>query len=191
MEKRHYIFCLLPVLLSCTGCGHRYTPKPEGYFRIDLPEHTYTLYSPQDAPYAFDMSSEAVPVPRQEPGEQYWLDISYPRWQVRIHCSYKPVTANLRELSDDAHEFVFKHSGKATSIPEQGYDDDEHHVHGVFYLLNGNTASPCQFYLTDSTHHFFRGAVYFSCTPNQDSIAPVSAFIAEDVEHLIESFRWK
>lgn len=178
------------LLLLLSSCGRHYTPKPEGYFRIDIPEHTYAAYAPSGYPYAFDISEQAEVVLRQEPGENYWIDITYPKWNARIHCSYKEVKGNLRELSDDAHEFVFKHSGKATSIPERGYDNPDEHVHGVLYTLKGNTASPCQFYLTDSTHHFFRGAVYFNCPPNQDSIAPVSEFIAEDVEALIESFRW-
>lgn len=119
------------------------------------------------------------------------MDVYYPRLDARIHCSYKPVCGNLRELSDDAQEFVFKHAGKATSIPEQGYDNAEAHTHGVYYELKGNTASPYQFYLTDSTHHFFRGSVYFNCPPNQDSLAPVIDYLRTDVRQMIESFRWK
>ena len=46
-----------------------------------------------------------------------------------------------------------------------------------------------QFYLTDSTNHFLRGALYFNTEVN-DSIAPVSIFLKDDIKHLIESFRW-
>jgi len=52
-------------------------------------------------------------------------------------------------------------------------------------------ATPYQFFLTDSTHHFFRGALYYDATPNQDSLAPVNAFLLEDIQHILNTFRWK
>ena len=48
-----------------------------------------------------------------------------------------------------------------------------------------------QFWITDSTTHYVRGALYFNVAPNPDSIAPVDEYIREDIRHLIESFRWK
>lgn len=187
--------CLHILLIACalllTACGQRYVPKPYGYARIDLPENSYQAFADPAYPYRFNYSQIAVIRPRIAPGEEFWLDICYPRLDARIHCSYKPVRGNLRELGDDAQEFVFKHAGKATSIPEQGYDNDEANTHGVYYELHGNTASPYQFYLTDSTRHFFRGSVYFNCQPNQDSLAPVIDFLRTDVRELIESFRWE
>ena len=59
------------------------------------------------------------------------------------------------------------------------------------YEIKGNAASPLQFVLTDSTKHFLRGALYFNETPNADSIAPISKYVEEDVQRLIESVRWK
>ena len=185
------VIIALVLCLGLVGCGQRFVPKPYGYFRVDLPEATYQAFRDSDYPYAFDYSSLAEIRPKQEPGEVFWLDVYYPRFDARIHCSYKPVEKNLRELSQDAQDFVFKHAGKATAIPEQGFDNPEERVYGVFYELRGNTASPYQFYLTDSTTRFFRAAVYFNCPPNQDSLAPVISYLGHDVQHLIESFRWQ
>ena len=64
-------------------------------------------------------------------------------------------------------------------------------MHGILYDLKGNTASNVQFVLTDSTKHFFRGALYFNNVPNKDSIAPMSDYIREDIIHIMESFEWK
>ncbi|MBQ9339387.1 MAG: gliding motility lipoprotein GldD [Paludibacteraceae bacterium] len=169
------------------GCKQRYVPKPYGYCRIDLPEHTYRQVQPTDVPIVFDISTSASIVQHDDPT---WFDIKYPTLNAVIYCNYKPVNHNLRQLSDDAQEFVFKHSGKASSIPEQGFADEQNKVYGVYYELRGNTASPQQFYLTDSTRHFFRGSVYFNCIPNQDSLAPVVNFLDDDLRHLIESVRW-
>jgi len=45
--------------------------------------------------------------------------------------------------------------------------------------------------LTDSVKNFIRGALYFSSTPNADSLKPVQEFLQKDMEHLINTFRWK
>ncbi|MCM1035120.1 MAG: gliding motility lipoprotein GldD [Paludibacter sp.] len=191
MKQRLKIFVLLLISATVCSCGKRYVPKPRGYFRIAVPEHRYTTFQPQGFPYSFDISENAKASLRHSPEEQYWLDIVYPAFDARIHCSYKQVDDNLRLLSDDAQRFVYKHAGKATSIPEQGFENPEKHIWGVLYELQGNTASPFQFYLTDSTRHFFRGAVYFNCIPQQDSLAPVIRYMETDVRRLIESFEWR
>jgi hypothetical protein len=45
--------------------------------------------------------------------------------------------------------------------------------------------------LTDSVRSFVRCALYFDNIPNQDSIAPVLEYINNDIQVLMESFRWK
>lgn len=210
MKNKLYILLLLCFCLCLFGCGERFVPKPYGYFRIDLPAPTYRPFHEPDFPYSFSYSTLAEIRPsstnlREESslspiancplsssdGSSYWLDLYYPLFNARIHCSYKPVRHNLRELSADAQDFVFKHASKASAIPEQEWNNPEERVFGVFYELRGNTASPYQFYLTDSASHFFRAAVYFGCPPNQDSLAPVISYLGNDVQHFIESFQWQ
>jgi hypothetical protein len=48
-----------------------------------------------------------------------------------------------------------------------------------------------QFFLTDTTRHFFRGALYFNTQARPDSLAPVTAFLKEDIAVMINSFEWK
>lgn len=175
-------------ILAMSGCKQRYVPRPRGYYRIAIPDTSYRVLPEEGYPYSFALSNNAEVKPLDE--EPYWMDVVYPAFNVRIHCSYKPIHNNLRELSDDAQSFVYKHSGMADAIPEQGFENAEERVYGVLYQLEGNTASPFQFYLTDSVQHFFRGAVYFNCVPQQDSLAPVIRYMDTDVRHLIESFRW-
>ena len=195
----NYIKTILFVfaMLMLAGCESTSQPKPRGYYRIDLPQHEYV--SLQSAafsrvtgalPYTFDVN-RSVTITEHPDGEQHWIDIRYPDFNVNVHCSYKPVQHNLRELSDDAQRFVYNHAGKASAIPEQGFDNAEEHVHGVMYELVGNTASPCQFYMTDSLHHFFRAAVYFNCIPNQDSLAPVRDYLIDDIRHMVETMKWR
>jgi len=64
-------------------------------------------------------------------------------------------------------------------------------VHGILYDVGGNAASAVQFYVTDSSRHFLRGSLYFYASPNADSIAPAVEYFRKDVEHLIETLKWK
>ena len=183
-----YMLYLLPVLIM--GCTNNYFPKPYGYFRVDLPKQNYiridTIF-----PYAFDISDLAYVDIKQQKHDKNWMDIVYPKLNATIHCSYKPLNANLSELLEDAHRAVFKHSMKADDINTSIFNNPANRVYGVYYDLKGNVASVAQFVLTDSINHFFRGAVYFNHVPNKDSIAPMADYIKNDVIRFMESFNWK
>lgn len=192
--KHSFILLLLPLLLW--SCSKPAAPKPYGYVRFTMPDTCYapfSLHHPdnQDYPYNFLLSGNAVVQSRTQKGEHYWINIFYPSLNATVHCSYKPVRGNLRELTNDAIEFVYKNASHATSIPEQAYSHPEERVYGVFFDLEGNTASPYQFFLTDSTTHFFRASVYCNCRPNADSLAPIHQYLRQDMIHLIESFQWQ
>ena len=64
-------------------------------------------------------------------------------------------------------------------------------VYGSLFMLDGESASPLQFMLTDSVSRFFRGALYYDCIPNADSLAPVTRYLKQDIVELIQSFKWK
>ena len=184
------------ILVALTGlllpsCSERSVPKEYGYFRIELPQHSYKLMADKKYPYEFLVSEAAEVEAVEHEDEKYWIDIHYKEHNAVVHCSYKPVRQNLDMLTDDAMEFVFSHAVKASTIPEQAYSNPEEKVYGLVFNVEGNAATPMQFFLTDSSRHFFRGALYFNNIPNQDSLAPVTTFIREDMTVLIESFRWK
>ena len=187
------------VLLSCIACTRVSAPKPYGYYRIAVPDTAYIpfenyhqsplTYHLSNYPYTFALSKNAVVQPRAD--EPYWINLYYPALNATIHCSYKPVQHNLRELTDDALEFVYRNASFANAIPEREYNHPEAHVYGVLFDLEGNTASSCQFFITDSTHHFFRASVYCNCPPNADSLAPVYNYLRTDVIKMVETFEWK
>ena len=96
--------------------------------------------------------------------------MAYPRFRAQLHISYKPVKNNLALYLEDARTLVNKHIQKANAITQQAYIDTIHRVYGLTYTIKGtDAASPFQFYLTDSTSHFVRGALYFDVVPNNDS----------------------
>ena len=179
-------FALLTLALSTSCLKH--TPKPKGYFRIDLKEKEYSR-SDSTLPYSFEYPKNlSLIVPNKQDKE--WFDIVYPRYNARIYFSYKPVNKNFREISEDSRNFVYKHAFKADAIGEQFFENTENKTYGILYEIKGNTASAVQFVLTDSVNHFLRGALYFNNRPNKDSIAPVVDYITEDIVKIMETTRW-
>jgi gliding motility-associated lipoprotein GldD len=172
-------------------CCSGHTPKPRGYFRIDLPEKTYKYFDNPEYPYTFKYPDIAQITLKTEKQDSFWVDIVYPGFNASIYGSYKKIDNNFREIAEDSRTFVFKHISKADGITEQPFENPEKNVYGVLYEIKGNTASSTQFVLTDSTRHFFRGALYFNNPPNKDSIAPVVDFIREDIIVLMETMEWK
>lgn len=181
------------VFLSCVSCTKVSTPRPYGYYRIGLPDTSYVPFKQQypHYPYTFALSQNAQVKPRSEEGEHYWINLYYPAFDATVHCSYKPVHNNLRELTEDALEFVYRNASFANAIPEREYSHPEVNVYGVLFDLEGNTASSCQFFITDSIHHFFRASVYCNCPPNADSLAPVYQYLRTDVIKMVETFEWR
>jgi hypothetical protein len=47
-----------------------------------------------------------------------------------------------------------------------------------------------KFFLSDSTQHFLRGALYFRTALKNDSLAPVIDYIKKDVIHLLNTVKW-
>ncbi|MBW6491104.1 MAG: gliding motility lipoprotein GldD [Lentimicrobium sp.] len=183
---------IISVVFLLSGCGDTPMPKPRGYFRIDLPEREYRSFD-STYPYAFEYPVYAKIIPDNNAlNEPYWINIDYPRFKGRIHFSYKAVDNDLSQFTEDAHSLAMKHIPKASAIEEIRVDNQAAGVHGLLYDIEGSeAASAYQFFLTDSTKHFVRGALYFNVLPNNDSLLPVIDFIKVDILYMLETFRWK
>lgn len=122
-----------------------------------------------------------------------WKNVDFPQFNAKLHLSYFDIDKNITfaQLTEDARTFVFKHTAKATSIDQKKISRPAHKIFGLEYFIQGNTASNYQFYVSDSTQHYLRGALYFNEKPNLDSIKPVLEFLKMDIEHLISTIRWK
>lgn len=186
----------LLVLILAFSCQSPSTPRPRGYFRIDLPQKAYQSFS-EGTQFRFDYPEYAdikgyTGIFDQDPDAENWLNVDFPVFSAHIHLTYKTIrNSNLRELIDDAHTFAYKHTIKAEAINQYRFSFPERRVYGVKYEIKGNTASGLQFFCTDSVDHFLRGALYFDSEPNKDSLAPVLQFLEKDIDHLIRTLEWK
>lgn len=186
------------ILVSCIllpSCGDdeetTIAPKPRAYFRLSFPEKKYVQYD-SSCPFRFDMPAYSKIVKNNyKDAEPCWLDLNIPSLNAIIHLTYKEVNGNLNEYLQNTYTYVSSHQIKSSGIREELVSKDSLKVYGIIYNIGGNAASSIQFFLTDSTTHFLRGALYFNAVPNTDSIKPAVDFIKQDIYRLVESFEWK
>jgi len=182
--------------IMVSSCNSTYTPKPKGYYKIDFPEKKYQVFDQAGYPYSFEYPVYAKVVKDSTffgdaTENPWWINIDFPRFAGRIYVSYKEIGRyNLDTLIKQTFDLTGKHTSKAFSI-EDTLIATPNHIHGVFFTVGGDVATANQFFLTDSTKHFLRGALYFDATPNADSLGIVNRFLLEDMKHLINTFRWK
>jgi len=172
------------------SCQEEVTPKPAGYLRLDYPDATYAEFNKEYYPYGFSVNKKAKLSKPKNP-QPYWVNINYPNLKGELHITYLPVQNNLNKLLKEAQNITQSHTIKADGIKQVVYDNEVQNAHGIVYEVEGNAASPLQFYLTDNKKHFLSGSVYFRAKPNYDSILPAAHYIKKDVQKLIETLHWK
>ena len=184
---------LLVLLIFMSGCDESYTPKPKGYNRLTLPAHEYVAL-PDSLPYSFEIST-AAKILRDSSyiAERYWIDLFYPKITANIQITYKNLNQDaqfLKELINDSYKLTSKHQIKAYAIEESIIRTPSGKT-AVIAELEGEVPSQFQFFITDSTHNFIRGALYFRTSTKNDSLAPAIEYMKIDAMHLINTLQWK
>ena len=194
MKKAIVLLAMAIVGSLMVSCGEpeRPLPKPKGYFRIDLPEKDYVKVDTL-LKYAFEIPSYAqLTNDPFAPDEKNWVNVEMPDFKASIHLTHKDVKGNLGEYLEDVHTMLTKHLQKASGMNDSLIVNPEHKVYGMMIEMDGKgVATPLQFYLTDSTANFVRGALYFNFVPNNDSMQPVIDYIRQDIDRMIGTFEWK
>lgn len=197
--KKLVLPVFIVMLLAACGGTPDYSPKPRGYYRIVFPEKAYRPYTGV-CPFTFEYPTYAVIDTDRTSRKgknllnmQALLNMQFPQFKGTLHLSYETITSQkvFNELIEDARTFAFKHTVKATGIDQGVIRYPDRKVYGIYYTIDGNAASSAQFFLTDSVHHYLRGALYFNSEPKLDSIQPVLNFVKKDMDVMIRSFRWK
>jgi gliding motility-associated lipoprotein GldD len=192
LYQKIFILGLLAWLVSACGSSS-YVPKPKGYNRIDLPEPKYVALV-GDYPYQFEHSAYAQIRPDSAKiAEKYWIHLKYNQFKADVQLTYKNVQQDPKffaEFVDDSHKLISKHFIKASGVEEDIIKTKTGKTAAV-YTLEGEVPSQFQFYVSDSTRHFLRGALYFRTATKNDSLAPVIEYIKKDIVHLLETLQWK
>lgn len=184
---------ILILALGLTSCEQTWLPKPPGYNRIDLPPHTYQPLE-EGYPYQFEFSKASSVEPDSfNLAEKAWVNLNYGVLGAKVHLTYKRIdgeTVDFKTLSNDAFKLTAKHQVKAYGI-EEGILLTPNGYTAVVAELTGEVPTQFQFFVTDSTTHFLRGALYFNTAVKNDSLAPVIEYIKIDMTHLMNSVKFK
>ncbi len=211
------LFILTAVAFAAiiSSCNSTYGTRKRGYYKINFPKREYVKFDKEGFPYSFEYPAYATIVRDTTyfdttPENPFWVNVDFPQFKGRIFLSYKKVGgltiyktkgANgqykdttginiFEKMVNDAFNMTNKNNVAATYIRDS-LVKTPNGIHGVFFKVGGNAATAKQFFLSDTTKNFIRGALYFEATPNADSIKPVQDFIQADLEHLINTFKWK
>ena len=211
----HHSPFTIACLLLLASCNSPYISKKRGYFNIDLPKRGYQKFEQPGFPYSFEYPVYAQVVKDTtyfdaNPENNYWINIDFPQFRGRVFLSYKMVggqalykvkqpdgkykdslgTNIFDKMVADAFTLTNKNDVVSNSIKDS-LIHTPNGISGVFFKVSGNAATAKQFFLTDTIRNFIRGALYFDVTPNADSLKPVQDFLQADLEHIINTFRWK
>ena len=193
------------------SCNSDFTPKPRAYYNIELPKHSYKTFDEKSFPYSFEYPVYAsISKEGDSTGANpYWINVNFEKFNGHIYISYKQINANsvykvktssgykdslvkntFEGLREESYKLTYKHTVKASGIVDSSFVSD-HGSTGVYFYVAGDAATSRQFYITDTTNHFLRGALYFDAAPNADSLSMVSDFLDVDMKHLVKTFKWK
>jgi gliding motility-associated lipoprotein GldD len=192
-----FISCLF-IVYCFSSCNSNYTVgKKKGYFNIDFPEKEYQPFDQSGYPYTFEYPVYANVTKDttffDDKAGDWWINIDVPRFAGRIYISYKEIGQknSFDSLVRDGFKMAYKQHADVSTGIEESRIATPNKVQGMYFSLGGNTATANQFFLTDSTKHFLRGALYFDAAPNADSLSIVNDFLRKDLQHLINTLKWK
>ncbi|MFK8007534.1 MAG: hypothetical protein AB8H03_14240 [Saprospiraceae bacterium] len=173
------------------------TPKPRGFPKVVYPEKSYQSFEEGYCDFSFQYPSYAKIEKSnsffdERPSNECWFDISIPNFNATIHCTYSPIDKKEtgEKLKADAFELAHKHNIKAKYIEEINIDT-KNGAKGIAFNLEGEVASPFQFFVTDEEKHFLRGSLYFNTEVAPDSLAPIFSFVKKDIEYMINTLEWE
>jgi len=216
LKRKNYTFLFLfSYFLFLISCNSPYVSKKTGYFKIDFPQRKYVKYDEPGFPYSFEYPAYAKIIRDttyfdSDPENPYWINIDFPQFGGKVFLSYKKIgdkavykvkqsngtykdsfaTNEFDKLVADAFNLTNKNDVVASFIHDSLIRTPLG-VSGIFFKVGGNAATAKQFFLSDTTKNFIRGALYFDVTPNADSLRPVQDFLQVDLEHIINTFQWK
>lgn len=180
------------------SCNSNYSVgKKKGFFHIDFPEKKYQSFAQPGYPYTFEYPVYAKVTKDStffgDKAGDWWINIDIPQFAGRIYISYKEIGAKNKfdSLVNDGFKMAYKQHVDVSTGIEESRIQTPNNIGGMYFSLGGNTATANQFFLTDSSKHFLRGALYFNATPNADSLGIVNDFLKKDLEHLINTLQWK
>lgn len=192
-------FIILYILLSLIACNDNEQtgmPKPRTYPRVEFPKKEYTSFNSENCNFKFEYPKYAKVVQETnffegETPNDCWYNVVFPQFNGQLYLTYYSINS-IKEFDKyivNSFELTSAHNIKANGRKET-LVKNEFNTSGLLFKVSGDVASHTQFFLTDTTKHFIRGALYFNNKVNLDSMRIIQEFIDKDVTHLLNTFQW-
>lgn len=188
MRKIFYSLILV-ILFSCDE--EQLIPKPPTYLRLELPEPSYIDYK-DECGYIFKLNTnysvEKAPIENEEINCHRRIQLGKLNGTLffRYINMIEPVSFYINNSIDE----VEMHQVKATNIRDKKIIRGNDRVFGTVFELEGDVATPFQFYLTDSVEKFIYAEILFNSRPNYDSLKPSLDYLKRDLDTLLTTFKW-
>ncbi len=187
------------LLLIFSSCGNEKVelPKPRAYPKVIYPVKEYLNFAEAYCPMSFEYPKYAKIVQdtlffNEKPENGCWFNIFIPQFECYLYCTYSDLRGSkgFDRVVNDAFNLAYKHDQRANFINDVKFTNDNG-LGGMQFEMTGPAATPFQFFITDSTTHFLRGALYFNTQVRPDSLLPVYQFVKQDMDQLIKTFKFK
>lgn len=194
-QRRFWGFFLLStIILAGWGCTEEYVPFPRPYAfpRLELPTQVgYQTFDNESCPFTFEYP-EGARIERNR-ADSCWVDITFPDYDCTWHLNSRNIPGSGRPLAvhqEEHRRLIFNHAIKASRIEPEPIEYPA--GSGVKYQVSGNVATPTQIFFHDSLgQEAMTFSFYYQTALKNDSLAPVTDFMRAQVEHMLQTFRWK
>lgn len=194
-QRFGFLLVMLVASMIMVGCNE-YTPFPRkfGFHRIELPaqaERAYQTFENEICPFTFEYPAYGV-ISRAS-ADSCWVDISMPTYDLTWHITYRDIPNSGKSRDQHFEEYrtlIYKHAKKATRIQPTPFAAAA--GVGVRFEIDGNVGTPTQVFYHDTTDtHVMMMSFYFQTALKNDSLSPVITYMKEEVDHMVETLRWK
>lgn len=184
--RSKYLFIAISLLCSlfCSCLEDKNKPIK----REDIPDKVFDTPQFRFSYYAKHRINE-----KQSDGKDgIWFDIIDDTLKATIYCTYLPIDSiSLYKALEDSYHLAYSHVSVADGISQLQFDNEDRRTHATIYEIEGQVATPIQFFVTDSVQHFLRGSLYYNNAVKIDSVAPMTNLLRQDILKLIETLEWK
>ena len=123
-----------------------------------------------------------------------WFKICVKDYGCKLYRTFINLNKDIRSdtLISESYNFTKEHDKFSSGVIEKEFANNKDKVYGYLFDIKGSqVASPYQFYVTDSSKYFLRGALYFDYKANNDSLSPIINRIKTDIDYMISTLKWK
>lgn len=201
-NKRHnpYIafITVLPIWLSaivfsfffsdCNGFGKQNAiPRREAYIRIEPYDSTFTKVDALPISFEINSSASITNMRSSAGGRGEWFDISYPRYNANLHCTFSHINASTMSvvLNNRTERMITNSGAHSSDLIELS---NKNGIHCKMLITPSAVVTPLQILVTDSSTFVLSA----SLTPTDHSVTPehlkpIIDYVKGDMLHLFET----